>query len=297
MERRSYKERLERFKLEKKRSRNQYRHSLCEITRITAPDFKKFGSLPVKVRFRIWEFTISPRVIPMPRRDFSGLECGYRFAKFDVPQVLHICQETRTEFLKRYKAVSLSNRGQDSRVCHVNFEIDTVFPYGNLMVGRDWLEDMGDSCEEITQIALTKDDMISRDFVSSLKKLRRIDIVCGDPRRALESDYRFFRRPRDDGQPPQVDWHTYRKSASPFWVDKCKTEDIPWEHLVQSKAKSLMVELWPHPVSIDFVELHAPNFAYPTGHEISVPHFRLGNWNDHWMEGRDGFGVQCVTLL
>ena len=138
-----------------------------------------------------------------------------------------------------------------------------------------------------------------------LEKLRRIDIVCGTFTDVAHEKNAFFQRPIVEDQPPIIDWPSFGGSTIPFWKEICKTRYLSWEHLLQSKAKSLGLRLWPRPISLHFVVLRTPNIHGQKSVRKPEPHFqhplplqptgRRTRWMEEdslrprWMEGTDDF--------
>ncbi|KAI9901752.1 hypothetical protein N3K66_003569 [Trichothecium roseum] len=112
--------------------------------------FPQFGLLPPELRLKVWENLLQPRVVVvtciqrddiLPMRE-SRLEeeLQTRAGGAQVPVLLHINREARTEALKHYEvtfAWKVSNRHNDAPVhrearIFFNYDTDALFLTGNL---------------------------------------------------------------------------------------------------------------------------------------------------------------------
>jgi len=85
--------------------------------------FELFPKLPIELRLKVWKLSM-----PGPRRvDVRFLSDGRRgdheFTA-EMPVLLHVCQESRNEVLKKYEVIFKHPKALNQ--CYFNFELDTL---------------------------------------------------------------------------------------------------------------------------------------------------------------------------
>ncbi len=95
------------------------------VMKSAAPEveFKYFPKLPAELRLKIWNLVPEPRIVEVRfRKDRRKNDHKFMAA---CPAILHVCQESRIEGLKRYQQAFNSkwalNRG------YFDFEIDILY--------------------------------------------------------------------------------------------------------------------------------------------------------------------------
>ena len=102
----------------------------------TRPTFHLFPRLPIEIRLRIWKLA-GPKPVIVKQAKALGYKPLYTIMHpRPTPAVLHVCQESRKEFL--YREDEAANEGKNHALyrqafpstnglmCHFSFEVDTL---------------------------------------------------------------------------------------------------------------------------------------------------------------------------
>jgi hypothetical protein len=169
-----------------------------------------FENLPIEIRSKIWQETMMAQYIVIWQEWRGTVWRGrpiHHISRVNIPVAMHICHESRQEFLRYYTLVQFDNGseqvlGRDRTVTnillptptfYVNFAIDTlVFPGNEWEVRsytlRETFSAMGTHFSKIRSIAISKGNATSSHCmdeqtlrIMSLLPLESIYILEGPP--------------------------------------------------------------------------------------------------------------------
>ena len=172
--------------------------------------FGVFRNLPLEIRLKIWQESISARYIVIWQESRFRLLPRHYISRVNIPAGLHVCQESRQELLLYYTLLQFDNGIEEVReildgtalrilvlprltpAIYINFTTDTlVFP-GNTSQQASYrifhtFQAMGNHREKIRSIAISKGDPTSPYWidqeilrsVSQLPGLKSIYILEG----------------------------------------------------------------------------------------------------------------------
>jgi hypothetical protein len=121
------------------------------VTLNPAPQFHRFGKLPVELQLIIWGYAtqnLESRIVKVGLKWETGYDTNYTYAaKYPIPALLHTCQGSRITTSKTYKPYFTEIL--QKRPVYICPEKDTLFVEGEYFMRSDEIESLLREVKEI----------------------------------------------------------------------------------------------------------------------------------------------------